>query len=116
MIIMPYYDSGDLTHYISSLFYNTSWFSKLYSLKKITSGLINIHSVDIIHRDLHSRNIFFNTIPYSYSYSVHIGDLEISKSATESTDNKENYGIIPYMTPEFKDKNILKLQIYIVLE
>jgi serine/threonine protein kinase len=26
--------------------------------------------------------------------------LGISKSATESTDNKENYGIIPYMAPE----------------
>src|SRR5207248_3569478 len=30
-----------------------------------------------------------------------IGDLGISKSATESTDdNNENYGIIPYMSPE----------------
>ena len=33
---------------------------------------------------------------------VYIGDLGISKSATESTDdnNNENYGIIPYMAPE----------------
>jgi serine/threonine protein kinase len=95
MIIMPYYDLGDLIHYISSDFYNIIWINKLLSLQTIAEGLINIHSVDIIHRDLHSGNIFFkkNTRPF-------IGDLGISKSATESTDNKENYGIIPYMAPE----------------
>ncbi|PKK66968.1 kinase-like protein, partial [Rhizophagus irregularis] len=48
---------------------------------------------EIIHRDLHSGNIFFN-------YHTYIGDLGMSKSATESTDNDENYGIIPYMAPE----------------
>ncbi|RGB37527.1 kinase-like domain-containing protein, partial [Rhizophagus diaphanus] len=57
-------------------------------------GLENIHYSDIIHRDLHSGNIFFT------KYNAYIGDLGISKSATESTDNNENYGIIPYMAPE----------------
>ena len=38
---------------------------------------------------------------YNLLNSVYIGDLGISKSATESTDdNNENYGIIPYMAPE----------------
>jgi serine/threonine protein kinase len=95
MIIMPYYDSGDLIHYISSDFYNITWRTKLLRLRIIAEGLINIHSVDIIHRDLHSGNIFFDGL-----HDPHIGDLGISKSATESTDNKENYGIIPYMAPE----------------
>jgi serine/threonine protein kinase len=95
MIIMPYYNSGDLIHYISSDFYNIKWIKKLENLKYIAKGLINIHSVDIIHRDLHSGNIF-----YEDAHWPRIGDLGISKSATESTDNKENYGIIPYMAPE----------------
>jgi serine/threonine protein kinase len=95
MIIMSYYDSGDLRHYISSDFYNIRWEKKLNQLTKIAEGLIDIHSVDIVHRDLHSGNIFFNEYKYP-----RIGDLGISKSATESTDNKENYGIIPYMAPE----------------
>jgi serine/threonine protein kinase len=69
------------------------------NLRNIAYGLINIHGVDIIHRDLHSGNIFFNKELYSYVRPC-IGDLGISKSATESTDNKENYGIIPYMVPE----------------
>jgi serine/threonine protein kinase len=101
MIIMPYYDSGDLIHYISSDFYNIKWNDKLYSLRKITEGLLNIHSVDIIHRDLHGGNIFFKKNELFVSrIDPYIGDLGISKSATESTDNKENYGIIPYMAPE----------------
>jgi hypothetical protein len=50
MIIMPYYDSGDLIHYISSDFYNIKWLDKLENLKEIANGLINIHSVDIIQR------------------------------------------------------------------
>jgi serine/threonine protein kinase len=67
----------------------------LSNLIEIANGLINIHGIDIIHRDLHSGNIFF-----SKSGIIRIGDFGISKSATESMDNKENYGIIPYMAPE----------------
>ena len=85
-------------------------------------GLINIHSVEIVHRDLHSGNIFFNSSSNHLfgNIDVKIGDLGLSKSATaESTDddNNENYGIIPYMAPEiFQDKNIPELRIYIVLD
>ncbi|RGB42387.1 kinase-like domain-containing protein, partial [Rhizophagus diaphanus] len=57
---------------------------------------INIHSVNILHRDFHSGNIFFRN----------------GKSATEITDddnNKENYGIIPYMAPDiFKRQKYTK--------
>ncbi|EXX60453.1 Cdc15p [Rhizophagus irregularis DAOM 197198w] len=102
MIIMPYYSKGDLIRYISNNFYNIKWFDKLSNLVTIAIGLVNIHRLDIIHRDLHSGNIFFDSCAY-------IGDLGISKSATESTDNNENYGIIPYMAPEiFQGKKYIK--------
>jgi serine/threonine protein kinase len=108
MIIMPYYDFGDLMHYVSNYFYNISWQEKLEYLSKIISGLFHIHDVNIIHRDLHSGNIFFNSknnpnVHFSdtnSSYDVVIGDLGINKSSTESADDKENYGVIPYMAPE----------------
>jgi serine/threonine protein kinase len=92
---MPYYDSGDLFYYITNNFYNVSWYEKLKNLRKIIVGLANIHSVDIIHRDLHSGNILFNKV------DAVISDLGISKSAFESSDDgNENYGIISYMAPE----------------
>ncbi|RGB42746.1 kinase-like domain-containing protein [Rhizophagus diaphanus] len=57
-------------------------------------GLYNMH---IIHKDYHSGNIFMtaNKLPVT-------GDLGLSKSAIESSnnDNKEIYGIIPYVAPE----------------
>ncbi|PKK75239.1 kinase-like protein [Rhizophagus irregularis] len=97
MILMPYYyNSGDLIHYLSNDFYNINWKTKLCNLRDIIYGLKNIHIVHIIHRDFHSGNIFFDK-----NNSTYIGDLGISKSATESIDNNnENYGIIPYMAPE----------------
>ncbi|RIA84604.1 kinase-like domain-containing protein [Glomus cerebriforme] len=100
IIIIPYYNSGDLTNYITNDFYSISWKTKFDKLKDIIIGLSDIHKVNIIHRDFHSGNIFFHD--YSKSSSIiTIGDLGISKSATESTDdNNENYGIIPYMAPE----------------
>src|SRR4051795_8326644 len=79
--------------------YNISWEEKLKNLKRITSGLICIHSVKIVYRDFHSGNIFFN------DEGAVIGDLGISKFATETADNlNEIYGIIPYMAPEICQK------------
>ncbi|RGB41328.1 kinase-like domain-containing protein, partial [Rhizophagus diaphanus] len=66
----------------------------LITLVSISLCLQEMHSMHIIHRDLHSGNIFFGDI---FTY---VGDLGISKSATDSTDSTENYGIIPYMAPE----------------
>ena len=95
MFIMPYYYLGDLIHYITKDFYGISWEEKLKSLKRIIRGLHLLHIAKITHRDFHSGNIFFG------NNGAMIGDLGLSKSATsESTDNNENYGIIPYMAPE----------------
>jgi serine/threonine protein kinase len=96
MIIMPYYNSGDLINYISNNFYDISWYTKLSRLCDIIRGLKNMHSLEIIHRDLHSGNIFID-----HNYYAYIGDLGISKSVIELTDdNNENYGTIPYLAPE----------------
>jgi serine/threonine protein kinase len=97
MIIMNYCESGDLTRYITKDFFNINWYSKLNKLCDIISGLKKIHNVNIIHHDYHSGNIFLEA-----SKSPIMGDLGLSKSAIESTndENKEVYGIIPYVAPE----------------
>src|SRR5688572_27337127 len=74
MIIMNYYKSGDLTRCIASDFLKLSWNSKLNTLRSIISGLREIHSANIIHKDYHSGNIFIDNI------LVITGDLGISKS------------------------------------
>ncbi|CAI2191293.1 11016_t:CDS:2, partial [Funneliformis geosporum] len=62
-------------------------------------GLLNIHGNGIIHRDFHSGNILMEQYIYNQGLSIKIGDLGLSKSATEADDN-EIYGIISYMAPE----------------
>ena len=58
----------------------------------IISGLEEMHSANVIHKDYHSGNIFITSISIT-------GDLGISKSAMEEDDG-EIYGIIPYVAPE----------------
>ena len=98
MIIMPYYKSGDLLHYITNDFYNINWLTKLNHLHHIAYGLQDIHRLDFVHRDLHSGNILLGN-----ETLAKICDLGTSKSATESTDDNDDneiYGIIPYVAPE----------------
>jgi len=94
IIIMKYYKS-DLRNYITENFYNIDWNKKLKILTHIVEGLNHIHKQNIIHRDLHSKNILCEN-----EDDVVISDLGISKSAMESTDDNENFGIISYMAPE----------------
>ena len=101
MIIMPYYDSGDLIHYMTKDFYNISWGKKLENLSGIILGLRGLHSAGITHRDLHSGNILCNgKSGKNGKNTVVISDLGLSKSATSESIDNENYGIIPYMAPE----------------
>ncbi|UZO26197.1 uncharacterized protein OCT59_018440 [Rhizophagus irregularis] len=94
MIIMDYYSSGDLRHYITKHFYY-SWYKRLIMLISILSGLKYIHDANIIHRDFHSGNILYNN-----ATSAIICDLGISKSSTTADNNGEIYGIIPFIAPE----------------
>ncbi|CAI2177624.1 14726_t:CDS:2 [Funneliformis geosporum] len=55
--------------------------------------------MSIIHRDFHSGNILMKQYENDNTKYIKIGDLGLSKSATEAADN-ETYGIIPYMAPE----------------
>ncbi|GBC42211.2 kinase-like domain-containing protein [Rhizophagus irregularis DAOM 181602=DAOM 197198] len=94
MIIMDYYSSGDLRHYITNHFYY-SWYKKLIMLISILNGLKYIHDANIIHRDFHSGNILYNN-----ATSAIICDLGISKSSIAADNSGEIYGIIPYIAPE----------------
>ena len=93
-LIMKYYKSN-LRNYMIKDFYNIEWNKKLKILKRIAEGLDHIHNQKIIHRNLHSKNILCEN-----EDDVVISDLGMSKSAMDSTDDNENYGIISYMAPE----------------
>src|ERR1043165_5918168 len=76
IIIMKYYKS-DLRSYITNDFYNIKWNKKLEILTHIDKGLDHIHKQDIIHRDLHSKNILCKN--EENEDDIVISDLGISK-------------------------------------
>ncbi|RIA94162.1 kinase-like domain-containing protein [Glomus cerebriforme] len=95
-IVMNYYDTGSLTHYLTNDFYDINWSDKLTILGDVLSGLINIHKKNIIHKNIHSGNILLKN-QTNYIEEIVLSDVGINKS---STDDNTIYGIIPYMAPE----------------
>src|SRR6266498_1343369 len=95
IIIIKYYKLGCLKNYITKNFYDIKWSEKLKILRNIIDGLRHLHNQKIIHQDLHSGNIL-----YESEFDVIISDLGISKSSIESANDDKIYGIIPYMAPE----------------
>ncbi|RGB34758.1 kinase-like domain-containing protein, partial [Rhizophagus diaphanus] len=71
----------------------------------ITSGLNFLHSKEIIHRDLHSKNILVN------NGRLLIADFGLSKKLAEVTTNSigNKKGITQYIDPQcFKNRKYKK--------
>ncbi len=94
-IVTEYVEGGDLKSYLvnSSL----SLFEKIEIFKGIVAGLIDIHSENIIHRDIKLSNILYSTkegIPK-------IGDLGIVKFVGGNITKKDDFiGSPTHMAPE----------------
>ncbi|CAI2177005.1 9713_t:CDS:2, partial [Funneliformis geosporum] len=68
----------------------------LYCFELILVELDFIHKQEIIHRDFHSGNILIEN-----ESDIVTSDLGISKLSTDSSDDERNYyGIMPYIAPE----------------
>ncbi|RHZ77110.1 hypothetical protein Glove_185g49 [Diversispora epigaea] len=88
---------------LSDIFRNVKWHSKIYSLQEIIRGLNALHRNNLIHCDLHSRNILIIDRE-KFELTVNI-DPDLCKLANDlilNPDNKNNnvYGSIPYLPPE----------------
>ncbi|CAI2165341.1 8477_t:CDS:2 [Funneliformis geosporum] len=66
---------------------------QIYGLSQIARGLYDIHNVGKVHKDFHSGNILFNSIPY-------ISDLGMCQPVNESKQSEGIYGVLPYIAPE----------------
>ncbi|RGB31923.1 kinase-like domain-containing protein [Rhizophagus diaphanus] len=99
LIITKYYESGNLSHYITNNFFNMDWGIKLNILNDIIIGLKAMHDAEILHKDYHSGNIFIDIRDDDWLQSI-TGDLGLSKSSLVEEDDDEIYGILPYVAPE----------------
>ncbi|PKY44268.1 kinase-like protein [Rhizophagus irregularis] len=95
-MVLEYANEGNLREYLEKKFDSLQWENKIQMALDITRGLLCLHSNDIIHRDLHSKNILVN------DGKLLIADFGLSKQLTEVTSNSTSnrMGIIEYVEPQ----------------
>ncbi|RHZ59673.1 hypothetical protein Glove_362g49 [Diversispora epigaea] len=93
MLVLKYYQN-DLRHFLKDNFHSLTLLQKYNIIYEITWNLNRIHSKNIVHRDLHSGNILYN----SRSDAWRISDLGLSGPVDKPSDSI--YGNLPYIAPE----------------
>ncbi|CAG8733750.1 14871_t:CDS:2, partial [Acaulospora morrowiae] len=96
MLVMDYAKQGDLTHFLRHNMVNYDWYRRVRELWYIARGLKAIHDADLVHKDLHSGNILFNT----FTRRPAIGDLGLCRPVKESSSGNVVLGVLPYVAPE----------------
>ncbi|RGB27388.1 kinase-like domain-containing protein [Rhizophagus diaphanus] len=105
ILVLEYANEGNLRDYLKKKFTYLRWNDKIQMALDITGGLKFIHSKEIIHRDLHSKNILVN------NGKLLIADFGLSKKLAEITTNSvgNRQGMIEYIEPQcFKNKKYKK--------
>ncbi|EXX54657.1 uncharacterized protein OCT59_010188 [Rhizophagus irregularis] len=98
MIVMKYYENGNLYQYLDRHGGVLSWKVIIDLLREITSRLEKIHFENKIHGNLHGGNLLVED-----EMIVRIGDLGIYGPSYINFENRnlnQIYGVLPYIAPE----------------
>ncbi|GES97479.1 kinase-like domain-containing protein [Rhizophagus clarus] len=112
VMVLEYANEGNLRDYLLNEKWrylrkkdSSEWKDKINMALDITRGLKCLHSKDIIHRDLHSKNILVN------NGRLLIADFGLSKQLIEvsSSSLANRMGMIEYIEPQvYKDINYIR--------
>ncbi|GBC05287.1 hypothetical protein RclHR1_06150013 [Rhizophagus clarus] len=104
LFIMQYADGGNLRNYLNNHFSELNWKDhKIKLAYQITEGIKYLHGENILHRDLHSKNIVI------HEGEAKIIDLGIAKSTeTETHLHSGVFGVIPYVDPKLLESDSYK--------
>ena len=92
---MEYADGGDLRRYLKNHFSTLTWDDKTKLAYQITEGIKFLQGENILHRDLHSKNIVI------HQGEAKIIDLGTAKSMeTETNLHSGVFGMISYIDPK----------------
>src|SRR5688572_14799479 len=98
MMILAYYECGNLRNYLNKSENYIYCQAKIYHLLQIAKALLGIHDVERVHQDLHPGNILFNN--YGHSCISDLGMCQPANNEAQSSATKEIYGVLPYVAPE----------------
>ena len=98
-MVMNYAGNGSLRHHLNNSFNSMDWNKKLFILQDIASGLKEIHDNGLIHHDFHCGNIL-NDYDGIDTYITDLGLCQPANEKTSQTDEKNIYGVLPYVAPE----------------
>ncbi|KAF0548834.1 kinase-like protein [Gigaspora margarita] len=95
-MVLQYANDGNLREYLKANFAKLQWIDKLRISKEIVHGLLFLHNHNIIHRDLHSKNILI------HQRQPKIADFGLSKQINETsmTSNSIVRGMPAYVEPQ----------------
>ncbi|CAG8475792.1 5212_t:CDS:2 [Cetraspora pellucida] len=99
-LIMEYANDGDLRKFLQTRT-RLGWDQIFKLAYQITNGLCYLHSEDIIHRDLHDRNIVV------HNGNAKITDFGNAKSVNTQTNiHNDLFGMIAFLAPELLNRPI----------
>ncbi|RHZ73758.1 hypothetical protein Glove_229g53 [Diversispora epigaea] len=93
-LVLQYAKDGDLRTYLRNNFKSLDWKTIINMAKDIASGLRCIHDENIVHKDLHSRNILV------HEERLLITDLGLSQPL-DANSNSMAGGMVAYTDPEY---------------
>src|ERR1043165_2232438 len=96
LLVMEYADGGNLRKYLQKHFSTLTWDDKIKLAYQIAEGIKYLHGENILHRDLHSKNVVI------HRGEAKIIDLGIAKSTETETNihSSSVFGIISYIDPK----------------
>ncbi|RIA90087.1 kinase-like domain-containing protein [Glomus cerebriforme] len=100
MIVMKYYENGNLYQYLDRSNGILSWRNMIDMLWGIAGGLERIHSEGKFHRNLHGGNLLVED--EKISTDARIGDVGLYGPCydIENKSSIQIYGVLPYVAPE----------------
>ncbi|CAG8458596.1 6498_t:CDS:2 [Paraglomus occultum] len=97
MVVMRYYQNGDLHKYLEAIKGDLNWKEKIDMLWGIAGGLDDVHKRNLVHKDLHGGNLLVED--ESISTDARIADLGLCGPVDKIADD-HIYGVLPYIAPE----------------
>jgi serine/threonine protein kinase len=100
MIVMQYANNGNLLSFLNRNINKLTWMMKLVCLYRLANSLVQIHSSNLVHCNLHGGNIVLHKSDATrFIGTAFICDFGLSHPIRSESDSNIQ-GTLPYIAPE----------------